>query len=114
MPTVERNFLHGFVVDNLPRAGGSDIDKRGLGGDHNFFPGFSDFQLNVLGDRGRHLKFEVGDFRRLKVGCGHLDAIHPDRERREKIRARIIHLRDRCHSSALVCCGHRGIGDNRS
>lgn len=63
MTTVERNILHGLVVNDLAHAVGRRVDNSGFCRDLNGLHGFANLELDVLRDRGSDGKNEPGDGR---------------------------------------------------
>ena len=114
MATVQWDFLHGSIVDDLAHAGRGGIDKRSLGEDHHFIRGWANGQLNISCESGRHIEFEIRNHRSLKTGSADFDAINSDRQGREKIGPGGVGLGCRCDSGSLIGYHHLGVRNHRS
>ena len=93
MAAIQRDFLHGFVVNYLTEAGGRRLHNRCVGIDFHLLGHLTDFEWNIFGNRGRHVKFEFLDHSLAKSRGADFDVVRANRKAGEEICASAVCLR---------------------
>src|SRR6267143_3163105 len=76
MPSVERNFLHGSLIDHLAYGSCGSLNYRSVGGDVDLLFERANLKLEILIDGARHLDAEIADGSALKPRRLYFHRVH--------------------------------------
>src|SRR5258708_26887726 len=76
MPSVERNFLHGSLIDHLAYGSCGSLNYRSVGGDVDLLFERANLKLEIFIDGARHLYAEIADGSALKPRRLYFHPVH--------------------------------------
>src|SRR5258708_26601498 len=113
MPSVERNFLHGSLIDHLAYGSCGSLNYRSVGGDVDLLFERANLKFEILIDGPRHLYAEIADGSALKPRRLYFHRVHTGGQNSYLKLTTSVGLHCSLHNSNLIAPHYSFVRHNR-